>query len=402
MCVFVLSFCVLLKWVVSVELFDCILLVFVGWYVYGCWCGCCVWLFFFVSFYDFFCCMKYCECIFCYCYLCEQFQWKLFVVDYVLEIIGLLQGLLMDGECILFLLVFNECLQCVLDQFNGDELLCELLCIVQVYIVYWLVQGWLECCLFEGVDQEQYELLIVVLQVICFVDGFEQVCVVVIESCLVLVIEQFLQLVVQIEFDLDVCLLVLCDECDWIDVEIVCVGVGCVIVLDGKCVLECVCQIIGLVDELIEDFCCVCDDFEQFNCEFCECIIDDEGECGDVLLQLFEGVDVIGESDVGCSFQVFWCLFNDVEQSVQFDVVLEVVLVCGFVCCLDCNECNFLCGFISIMFECGGQVYDVLQYFVCSLCGFVQSCGYLEQCCFNQLLKQVQFEVLVLCDEFFV
>ncbi|PSD25937.1 hypothetical protein C7E12_19135, partial [Stenotrophomonas maltophilia] len=49
------------------------------------------------------------------------------------------------------------------------------------------------------------------------------------------------------------------------------------------------------------DFRRVRDDFEQLNREFRERIIDDEGERGDVLSQLFEGVDVIGESDAGRS-----------------------------------------------------------------------------------------------------
>ncbi|KAG1533626.1 hypothetical protein G6F50_015809 [Rhizopus delemar] len=101
-------------------------------------------------------------------------------------------------------------------------------------------------------------------------------------------------------------------------------------------------SIIGLADELTEDFRRVRDDFEQLNRDFRERIIDDEGERGDVLSQLFEGVDVIGESDAGRSFQAFWRLLNDAEQSAQLDAALEAVLARGFARRLDRNERNFL------------------------------------------------------------
>ncbi|KAG0953580.1 hypothetical protein G6F31_013399 [Rhizopus arrhizus] len=159
-------------------------------------------------------------------------------------------------------------------------------------------------------------------------------------------------------------------------------------------------SIIGLADELTEDFRRVRDDFEQLNRDFRERIIDDEGERGDVLSQLFEGVDVIGESDAGRSFQAFWRLLNDAEQSAQLDAALEAVLARGFARRLDRNERNFLRGFTSTMLERGGQVHDVLQNFARSLRGFVQSRGYLEQRRLNQLLKQAQSEALALRDEF--
>jgi hypothetical protein len=119
-----------------------------------------------------------------------------------------------------------------------------------------------------------------------------------------------------------------------------------------------------------------------------------------VLSKLFEGVDVIGESDAGRSFQAFWRLLNDAEQSAQLDAALESVLARGFARRLDRNERAFLRGFTGTMLERGGQVHDVLQHFARSLRGFVQSRGYLEQRRLNQLLKQAQAEALALRDDF--
>ncbi|RBD04261.1 DUF3375 domain-containing protein, partial [Xanthomonas oryzae pv. oryzae] len=108
----------------------------------------------------------------------------------------------------------------------------------------------------------------------------------------------------------------------------------------------------------------------------------------------FEGVDVIGDSEAGRSFQAFWALLNDAEQSAQLDAALETVLARAFARKLDRRERSFLRGLTGTMLERGGQVHDVMQHFARSLRGFVQSRGYLEQRRLNQLLKQAQAEAL--------
>ena len=343
--------------------------------------------------------MKHRERITRYRHLREQPQWKLLAAANAPEIIGLLQSLLMDGERTLSAAVLHERLQRALDQLNGEELSRELPRTAQAYIAHWLAQGWLERRLPDGADQEQYELSTQALQAIRFADSLEQSRVAATESRLALVIEQLSQLAAQTEADPDARLSALRDERDRIDAEIARVGEGRVAALDGKRALERARQIIGLADDLTEDFRRVRDDFERLNREFRERIIDDESERGDVLSQLFEGVDVIGESDAGRSFQAFWRLLNDAEQSAQLDAALETVLARGFARRLDRNERAFLRGFTGTMLERGGQVHDVLQNFARSLRGFVQSRGYLEQRRLNQLLKQAQGQALQLRDE---
>jgi hypothetical protein len=274
--------------------------------------------------------MKHRERITRYRALREQPQWKLLAAANAPEIIGLLQSLLMDGERTLPAAVLHDRLQRALDQLNGDELSRELPRTAQAYIAHWLAQGWLERRLPEGADQEQYELSTQALQAIRFADSLEQSRVAATESRLALVIEQLSQLAAQTESDPDARLSALRDERDRIDAEIARVGVGRVATLDGKRALERARQIIGLADDLTEDFRRVRDDFERLNREFRERIIDDESERGDVLSRLFEGVDVIGDSDAGRSFQAFWRLLNDAEQSAQLDAALETVLARGF------------------------------------------------------------------------
>ncbi|MBB4131754.1 MULTISPECIES: DUF3375 domain-containing protein [unclassified Xanthomonas] len=328
----------------------------------------------------------------------EQPLWKLLAADQAPEVIGLLQTLLLDSERRLPAAVLHERLQRMLDELNVDQLSRELPRTAQAYVAHWLNQGWLERRLPDGAQQEEYELSAQALQAIRFADGLEHARGAATESRLALVMQQLSQLAALTETNPDARLSALRDERDRIDAEIARVSAGKVASLDGKRALERARQVIALADELTEDFRRVREDFEQLNRQFRERIIDDEGERGDVLTKLFEGVDVIGDSEAGRSFQAFWGLLNDAEQSAQLDAALETVLARAFARKLDRRERSFLRGLTGTMLERGGQVHDVMQHFARSLRGFVQSRGYLEQRRLNQLLKQAQAEALGLRD----
>ncbi|MCC4610430.1 DUF3375 domain-containing protein [Xanthomonas campestris pv. zinniae] len=326
----------------------------------------------------------------------ESPLWKLLAADHAPEVIGLLQSLLLDGERLLPAAVLHERLQRMLDELNAEQLARDLPRTAQAYVAHWLAQGWLERHLPEGAQQEQFELSTQAAQAIRFVDGLEHSRGAATESRLALVMQQLAQLAALTETNPDARLSALRDERDRIDAEIARVTAGKVASLDGKRALERTRQVIALADELTEDFRRVRDDFEQLNRQFRERIIDDEGERGDVLTRLFEGVDVIGDSDAGRSFQAFWALLNDAEQSAQLDAALETVLGRAFARKLDRRERSFLRGLTATMLERGGQVHDVMQHFARSLRGFVQSRGYLEQRRLNRLLKQAQADALSL------
>lgn len=328
----------------------------------------------------------------------EEPLWRLLAADHAPEIIGLLQTLLMDGERKLSAHVLFERLQHQLDAINASDLPRELPRTAQAYVAHWLAQGYLERRLPEGASEEEYELSAHAAQAVRFIGGLDTPRNAATESRLSLVIQQLVQLAEQTETDPAVRLGALYAERDRIDAEIARASAGKVAALDGKRAIERTRQIIQLADDLTEDFRRVRDDFEQLNRSFRERIIDDEGERGDILDKLFEGVDLIGDSEAGRSFHAFWSLLNDVEQSTQLDAALEAVLSRGFARKLQRDERQFLRGFTGVMLERGGHVHDVLQHFARSLRGFVQSRGYLEQRRLNQLLKQAQAEALQLRD----
>ncbi|MGH8053529.1 MAG: DUF3375 domain-containing protein [Stenotrophomonas sp.] len=343
--------------------------------------------------------MKYPQRIAGYQRLREQPLWKLLASDRAPVLIGLLQGLLLEADRRVPGSILAERLQQQLDALNADELDVELPRTAQAYIAYWLAQGWLERRLPEGASEEEYELSRQAVQAIRFIAGVEHNASLATESRLAMVMQQISQLAQQTEADPEARLAALRAERERIDAEIAQAATGKVATLDGKRALERTRDVIRLADDLAEDFRRVRDDFEQLNRRFRERIIDDEGARGDVLDRLFNGVDVIGESDAGRSFQAFWDLLNDMQRSAELDAALDTVLNRGFTRKLDRNERNFLRNFTSTLLERGGQVHEVMQHFARSLRGFVQSRGYLEQRRLNQLLKQAQGQALLLRDE---
>ena len=343
--------------------------------------------------------MKYRERIAAYQRLREQPLWKLLASDRAPVLVGLLQGLLLEGERRLPAAVLVERLQNQLDALNADQLDLELPRTAQAYIAYWLSQGWLERRLPEGSEEEQYELSRQAMQAIRFIASLGQSAAVATESRLSLVMQQVAQLAQQTEVNADARLAALQAERARIDAEIAEVTSGKVAALDGKRALERTRDLIRLADELAEDFRRVRDDFEQLNRRFRESIIDAEGARGDVLDRLFNGIDLIGESEAGRTFQAFWDLLNDPVRSAQLDEALEQVLSRNYTRKLERGERAFLRNFTATLLERGGQVHDVMQNFARSLRGFVQSRGFLEQRRLNQLLKQAQGQALQLRDE---
>ncbi|SFS01041.1 Protein of unknown function [Dyella sp. OK004] len=329
----------------------------------------------------------------------DQALWRLLAADHAPELIGLLQTLLQDGERRLPASVLHERLQDHLDAINASDLPRELPRTAPAYVAHWLSQGFLERRLPEGASEEEYELSAQAAQAVRFIAGLTTPRYAATESRLSLVIQQLVHLAEQTESDPAARLDVLQAERDRLDAEIERVKSGKVDALGGHRALERTREIIQLADDLAEDFRRVRDDFERLNRDFRERIIDDEGHRGELLDRLFGGVDVIAESEAGRSFQAFWKLLNNMEQSHQFDTAMETVLSRGFARRLQREERRLLRGFTSVMLERGSQVHDVMQHFARSLRGFVQSRGYLEQRRLNQLLKQAQAEALQLRDE---
>ncbi len=326
----------------------------------------------------------------------QQPTWKLLAADSAPLIAAMLQALLLDSERRLPASLLHERLARELDDLRAHGHAASRT--AQAYVAEWLAAGWLERRFPAGASEEQYELTAPAIVALRFLGSLDSSRSVATESRLALVIQQLVQLARQTDADPHSRLAELLAERESIDAQIAAVSAGRVDVLDETRALERAREVIALADELAEDFRHVHDDFQRLDRDFRERIIDDERQRGEMLEALFAGVDVIAESEAGRSFDAFWRLLTDAEQSAQLETAVDAVAGRDFARKLERRERAFLLHLTRILLDRGGHVHDVLQHFARSLKGFVQSRAYLEQRRLHQLLKQTQAEALKLRD----
>jgi len=326
----------------------------------------------------------------------EQPAWKLLAADHAPQIGALLQTLLLDGERQLPASLLHERLARELEELRERGL--DLPRTAQAYVAEWVGQGWLERRFPEGASEEQYELTTATIATLRFLASLDATRSVATESRLTLVIQQLVQLARQTDSDPQSRLGELLAERERIDAQIAAASEGRVDVLDDARALEQAREIIALADELAEDFRHMRDEFHNLDRDFRERIIDDARGRGQILEALFAGVDVIAESEAGRSFDAFWRLLTDAEQSGQLETAVDAVTGRSFARRLERSERHFLLHLTRTLLDRGGHVHDVLQHFARSLKGFVQSRAYLEQHHLHRLLKDTQAEALQLRD----
>lgn len=324
----------------------------------------------------------------------SQPAWLLLAADLAPQTAALLQTLLLDGERRLPASLLHERLARELEDLRERGL--DLPRTAQAYVSDWLGHGWLERRFPEGASEEEYELTAPAIAALRFITGLGSTRSVATESRLTLVIQQLTQLARQTDPDPESRLQELRAERARVDAEIARLDAGDVKVLDTSRALERAREIIALADELAEDFRHVGDEFRSLDRGFRERILEDTRERGEILAALFEGVDVIAESEAGRTFAAFWGLLTDPEQSGQLESALDAVTARPFAAGLQRRERVFLLHLTRTLLERGGRVHDVLQQFARSLKGFVRSRAYLEQRRLQQLLKQAQGDALAL------
>jgi hypothetical protein len=176
-------------------------------------------------------------------------------------------------------------------------------------------------------------------------------------------------------------------------------GRGIVETLPTERALERAREVIALADELAADFRRVRDDFEQLNRQLRTDLLNNEGSRGQVLEQLFAGMDLIGETSAGKTFYAFWRLLTDIEQATIFSEALTEVIGRDFAKQLGLEEKRFLRNLTNRLLDEGSLVHEVLQSFARSLRTFVQSREYLEQRRFTSVLRVSQRDALAIKHE---
>ena len=324
----------------------------------------------------------------------KESVWKLLAADNGAIILGILQTQLFDHERVLPSSIFHDRVTRELQELRSRGF--DLPQTSQLYISEWLVSGYLERTFPKGAAEEVYELSASTIQAIQFAESLGQKHRAATQSRLSLVIQQLVQLAEQTDADPQIRIARLQNERARIDAEIRGIHNGQIHVLSQELALEQIREIIVLAQELINDFRYVRDNFQQLNRELREQVVKGEGSRGEILTQLFSGVDVISESESGRSFAAFWRLLTDPEQSMLLDEATEQVLSRPFARLMERHDQKFLRRLISTLLEQGGAVHEIWQFFAKSLKNFVQSRFYREQRRLTQLLRDAQQDALSL------
>ena len=137
-------------------------------------------------------------------------------------------------------------------------------------------------------------------------------------------------------------------------------------------------EILRLAEEVPGDFAKVADDFDQLNQGLREQIINQDGSRGGVLARVFEGVDVIEESDAGRTFTAFHRLLLDPSLTDSFDQAVDAVLERSFTRALAGPDAAFLRQFLTTLQRESAQVRQTLTSFSRSLRRFVETQEYRE------------------------
>lgn len=326
----------------------------------------------------------------------EQPLWQLLAATKAPATLAVLRAVLFEGDTLLPGSVLQERLQRELDALrDADEDLPQT---TPGYIGDWLRQGWLVRRLPDGAAEETYELSADAATALRFVDSLLAPRPAATESRLATVIDRITRLADETDTQPERRIAALQAERERIDRELAALRGGVVRTLAADRALERAREIIRLADELAADFRRVRDDFDQLNRGLRQSLVENDGSRGQVLEQLFAGIDVIGQSDAGKTFAAFWRLLTDPLQSAALFEALEAVAARPFARELSHRERRFLLGLTSTLMNEGGGVHEVLQHFARSLKAFVQSREFREQRRLQVLLKAATQSALQVKD----
>lgn len=132
-------------------------------------------------------------------------------------------------------------------------------------------------------------------------------------------------------------------------------------------------EVLSLARVLPTDFARMRTDVEKVDHELRESIVESELNAGEVLDNVFRGVDLIEESEAGQAFRGFYDIFLNNERSARIDGVIDAIMSRPFTEQLSLEERDELGSLMGILDESSGQVHDSMTGLSRSLRRFVQS-----------------------------
>ncbi|MGM1054086.1 MAG: DUF3375 domain-containing protein [Pseudomonadota bacterium] len=264
------------------------------------------------------------------------------------------------------------------------------------YVSDWLAAGYLERFLPAGSNEEEYRLSPAASQAIQIIRSMAAPRSTTTESRLSLVAQQLRQLADETDPDIERRRRQLLAQRGRLDEQLEALEAGELEPMAPKRALERAGEILDLAGELASDFGQVAQAFEALHRELREQLLEEDKARGEVLEALFDGVDVIADSEAGRSFEAFWQLLTDPMANADLENALEQLLSREFVAALEPTARRFLMHLPQVLLKRGGEVHEVQQRFARSLKHFVQSGEFREQRRLLARLRQAQRQAMTL------
>lgn len=312
--------------------------------------------------------------------------WKLLAADNAPAILSLLAEHLADEDHGLRASEFFARLDHSLEELRATNV--DLPKSAREYVAQWLSQGYLERTLPYGSDEDVYALTSASAEAIRIVSGMAKPRSEATESRLALVIDALDTLEEDTDRDVERRRSRLMKEMSRLRCELDAVDRGEIHVLDKDTALERAREILTLFSGLVGDFHRVKDRFETLNSDLRRKIMEGTGSRGDVLDDVFAGLDLIRMSAAGRTFFAFWRLLNDPVASSRLEESIDAVLSRDFAQALTLEERRILRYMRRSLLEKGGDVHETTRRLAHGLRHFVESRQYLEEHRLNRLLTE--------------
>lgn len=268
----------------------------------------------------------------------------------------------------------------------------------QAAVAEWLREGWLTRSLPSGTSEEIYEPSIAALGALRFTTGAMRPRTIASHSRLSIVTQQFARIAEETDADPQARLKSLYLEKARIDKAISEIERNGAKPMGTAEALDSIREALSLSQELVSDFRVVSAEFDRLNRGLRQKLVEHDGSRGQVLESLFAGVDLIGDSDAGRTFNGFWRLLTDPEQNALLQDSLDTIARRDFAKQLEPDDRRFLRNLTDTLVDEGTAVHDVMQSFASSLKHFVQSREYMQQQRLRSLLKGASTAALAAKD----
>ena len=240
------------------------------------------------------------------------------------------------------------------------------------YLRNWLAEGFLVRRPGEA-REEIYELSDGALTALRFIEDLSTPRTTVTESRLATIVQRVRTLTVETDPDITRRISALQAERDRIEAQIAALASGEVEVVDEQKAIDAAADILALTSALPEDFARVRAELEALNKNLRTQLVEEPGSRGEVLDEIFRGVDLLAASDAGRSFSAFHALLLDSEQALALDDDLDELLSRPFARKLNEQQRYALRGLLPGMQESSAEISSVMTSLGRSLRRFVQS-----------------------------